>query len=71
MRASRLPVLSCATSQWFGMVLVLLSRLFARCLALEGLSRSERLSPFLGTPILGSPLREVSGLRACSSWQPT
>ncbi|MQL79532.1 hypothetical protein Taro_011972 [Colocasia esculenta] len=30
-----------------------------------------RLSSFPGTPILGSLLREYSGLRACSSWQPT
>ncbi|MQL83696.1 hypothetical protein Taro_016191 [Colocasia esculenta] len=34
-------------------------------------SASQRLSPFPGTPILGSPLREVSGLRVCSNWQPT
>ncbi|MQM10777.1 hypothetical protein Taro_043675 [Colocasia esculenta] len=31
----------------------------------------RRLSPLLGTPILGSLLRECSELRACSSWQPT
>ncbi|MQL71600.1 hypothetical protein Taro_003908 [Colocasia esculenta] len=43
-RASRLPGLSCATSQRFGVVLVVLPRLFARCLALEGLSRSEVVS---------------------------
>ncbi|MQM09129.1 hypothetical protein Taro_041999 [Colocasia esculenta] len=29
-----------------------------------------RLSPLPGTPVLGSLLREYSGLRACSSWQP-
>ncbi|MQL77353.1 hypothetical protein Taro_009790 [Colocasia esculenta] len=28
----------------------------------------QRLSPLPGTPILGSLLRECSGLRACSSW---
>ncbi|MQM09907.1 hypothetical protein Taro_042790 [Colocasia esculenta] len=33
--------------------------------------RGAVLSPFLGTPILGSLLREYSGLRVCSSWQPT
>ncbi|MQL86598.1 hypothetical protein Taro_019123 [Colocasia esculenta] len=31
----------------------------------------QRLSLFPGTPVLGSLLREYSGLRACSSWQPT
>ncbi|MQM11546.1 hypothetical protein Taro_044451 [Colocasia esculenta] len=30
-----------------------------------------RLSPLPGTPILGSLLRECSGLRVCSSWQTT
>ncbi|MQL71606.1 hypothetical protein Taro_003907 [Colocasia esculenta] len=40
-RASRLSGLSCAISQQFGVVLVVLPRLFAQCLALEGLSRSE------------------------------
>ncbi|MQL71109.1 hypothetical protein Taro_003401 [Colocasia esculenta] len=47
------------------------SSLLARCLALEGLSRSERLLPLPGTPILGSLLREYSRLRVCSSRQPT
>ncbi|MQL69162.1 hypothetical protein Taro_001473 [Colocasia esculenta] len=41
MRASRLLGLSCATSQRFSVVLIVLPRLFALCLALEGLSRSE------------------------------
>ncbi|MQM23056.1 hypothetical protein Taro_056117, partial [Colocasia esculenta] len=31
----------------------------------------QRLSPFPGTPILGILLREFSGLRVCSSWQPS
>ncbi|MQL78562.1 hypothetical protein Taro_010990 [Colocasia esculenta] len=39
---------------------------FARCSALEGLSRSEVVS-FSWDPILRSLLREFSGLRACSS----
>ncbi|MQL83177.1 hypothetical protein Taro_015671 [Colocasia esculenta] len=34
---------------------------FTWCLALEGLSRSERLSPFPGTPILVSLLRVAPG----------
>ncbi|MQL68999.1 hypothetical protein Taro_001306, partial [Colocasia esculenta] len=29
-----------------------------------------RLLPLPGTPVLGSLLREYSGLRVCSSWQP-
>ncbi|MQM05437.1 hypothetical protein Taro_038249 [Colocasia esculenta] len=33
--------------------------------------RSERLLPLPGTPILGSLLREYSGLQVCSSRQPT
>ncbi|MQM01321.1 hypothetical protein Taro_034076 [Colocasia esculenta] len=33
--------------------------------------RSGRLLPLPGTPILGSLLRECSGLRECSSWQPS
>ncbi|MQL84510.1 hypothetical protein Taro_017025 [Colocasia esculenta] len=49
---------------------VVLPRLFARCLALEGLSQSEVVS-VSWDPVLGSLLREYSGLRACSSWQPT
>ncbi|MQL98572.1 hypothetical protein Taro_031281 [Colocasia esculenta] len=44
---------------------VVLPRLFARCLALEGLSRLEVVS-ISWDPILGSLLREHSGLRACS-----
>ncbi|MQL77371.1 hypothetical protein Taro_009787 [Colocasia esculenta] len=45
-RASRLLGLSCATSQQFGVVLLCCPAcsLFARCLALEGLSRSEVVS---------------------------
>ncbi|MQL95468.1 hypothetical protein Taro_028138 [Colocasia esculenta] len=49
---------------------VVLPRLFARCLALEGLSRSEVVS-IAWDPYPREPSREVSGLRVCSSWQPT
>ncbi|MQL96834.1 hypothetical protein Taro_029520 [Colocasia esculenta] len=37
----------------------------------EPIPIAMRLSPLLGTPVLGSLLREYSGLRAYSSWQPT
>ncbi|MQL71039.1 hypothetical protein Taro_003356 [Colocasia esculenta] len=43
---------------------------FARCAALEGLSRARGCYRYLGPPVLGSLLREYSGLRVCSSWQP-
>ncbi|MQL91653.1 hypothetical protein Taro_024268 [Colocasia esculenta] len=56
--------------QKFGVVLLCLPRLFARCLALEGLSRSEVVS-VAWDPHPREPSREVSGLRECSSWQPT
>ncbi|MQL89388.1 hypothetical protein Taro_021964, partial [Colocasia esculenta] len=49
---------------------IVLPRLFARCLALEGLSRSEVVS-IAWDPHPREPLRERSRLRACSSWQPT
>ncbi|MQM09130.1 hypothetical protein Taro_041995, partial [Colocasia esculenta] len=49
---------------------VVLPRLFAWCLALEGLSHSEVVS-IAWDPHPWEPLRERSGLRACSSWQPT
>ncbi|MQL71646.1 hypothetical protein Taro_003960 [Colocasia esculenta] len=51
-------------------VLLCLPHLFARCLALEGLSRSEVVS-VAWDPHPREPLRERSGLRVCSSWQPT
>ncbi|MQM23067.1 hypothetical protein Taro_056128 [Colocasia esculenta] len=43
---------------------------FARCAALEGLSRARGCYRYLGPPSSGSLLREYSGLRVCSSWQP-
>ncbi|MQM20260.1 hypothetical protein Taro_053279 [Colocasia esculenta] len=50
--------------------LLCLPHLFTRCLALEGLSRSEVVS-VAWDPHRREPLRERSGLRACSSWKPT
>ncbi|MQL74381.1 hypothetical protein Taro_006740 [Colocasia esculenta] len=34
------------------------------------MSVPDWLLPLPGTPVLGSLLREYSGLRVCSSWQP-
>ncbi|MQM19723.1 hypothetical protein Taro_052733 [Colocasia esculenta] len=52
---------------WF---LLCLPHLFVWCSALEGLSHSEVVS-IAWDPHPQEPLRECSGLRACSSWQPS
>ncbi|MQL94476.1 hypothetical protein Taro_027132 [Colocasia esculenta] len=71
MRASRLLGLSCVTSQQFGVVPVVLALSFLPGAWHLRAYPVQRLSPLPGTPVLGSLLREYSGLRACSSWQPT
>ncbi|MQL77099.1 hypothetical protein Taro_009508 [Colocasia esculenta] len=53
-------------SAWF---LLCVPRLFTQCLALEALCRSEVVS-VAWDPHPQEPLREVSGLRLCSSRQP-